>query len=138
MRSLIDIRELTVEEIDELNILEADLLAMRRAIDGLSVKADFANIDGNIARDFQIPAEAVVKGDAKSMLVAVIGVELFIKEAFASKVQLAIFINVQMVLVVSIAVVTACPVQVKFFDVALCFTGKLVQLLVSNWFGFLN
>ena len=60
----------SVEEIDELNILEADLLAMRRAIDGLSVKADFAIIDGNVARDFQIPAKAVVKGDATSMSIA--------------------------------------------------------------------
>lgn len=60
----------SVEEIDELNILEADLLAMRRAIDGLGVKADFALIDGNIARDFQIPAKAVVKGDATSMNIA--------------------------------------------------------------------
>ncbi len=60
----------SVEEIDELNILEADLLAMRRAIDGLSIKADFAIIDGNISRDFQIPAEAVVKGDSKSMSIA--------------------------------------------------------------------
>ena len=53
----------SVEEIDELNILEADLLAMRRAIDGLSEKADFALIDGNIARDFQIPARAIIGGD---------------------------------------------------------------------------
>ena len=60
----------SVEEIDELNILEADLLAMRRAIDGLLVKADFAIIDGNVARDFQIPAQAVIKGDAKSMSIA--------------------------------------------------------------------
>ena len=60
----------SVEEIDELNILEADLLAMRRAIDVLSVKADFAIIDGNIARDFQIPAGAIVKGDATSMSIA--------------------------------------------------------------------
>ncbi len=60
----------SVEEIDELNILEADLLAMRRAIDGLGVKADFAIIDGNIARDFQIPAAAVVKGDSKSMSIS--------------------------------------------------------------------
>ena len=64
------IAEASVEEIDEMNILEADLLAMRRAIDGLSVKADFAIIDGNIARDFQIPAMAVVKGDARSMSIA--------------------------------------------------------------------
>ena len=60
----------SVEEINELNILEADLLAMRRAIDGLCVKADFALIDGNIARDFQVPAKAVVKGDATSMSIA--------------------------------------------------------------------
>ena len=60
----------SVEEIDELNILEADLLAMRRAIDGLSVKADFALIDGNIARGFQIPARAVIGGDAKSPSIA--------------------------------------------------------------------
>ena len=60
----------SVEEIDELNILEADLLAMRRAIDGLSVKADFALIDGNIARGFEIPARAVIGGDAKSPSIA--------------------------------------------------------------------
>ena len=64
------IAEASVEEIDRLNILEADLLAMRRAIDGLSVKADFALIDGNIARDFQISARAVVHGDAISPSIA--------------------------------------------------------------------
>lgn len=64
------IAEATVEEIDRLNILEADLLAMRRAIAGLSVSADFALIDGNIARDFPIPAKAVVKGDATSPNIA--------------------------------------------------------------------
>ena len=64
------IAEASVEEIDRLNILEADLLAMRRAIDGLSQKADFALIDGNIARDFQIPARAVIHGDAISPSIA--------------------------------------------------------------------
>ena len=70
------IAEGTVEEINELNILEADLLAMRRAIDDLHTpdgqpyRADFALIDGNIDRDFQIPAKAVVKGDALSMSIA--------------------------------------------------------------------
>lgn len=64
------IAEASVAEIDRLNILEADLLAMRRAIDGLSVPADFALIDGNIARDFQIPAKAVVHGDAISPSIA--------------------------------------------------------------------
>ena len=64
------IAEASVEEINELNILEADLLAMRRAIDGLSVHPSLALIDGNIARDFQIPAVPVIKGDATSMNIA--------------------------------------------------------------------
>ena len=64
------IAEGSVEEINATNILEADLLAMRRAIDGLAVKADFALIDGNIARDFQIPAKAIIKGDATSPSIA--------------------------------------------------------------------
>ena len=55
------IAEASVEEIDALNILEADLLAMRHAIDGLSVKADAALIDGNIARDFQISIAFILK-----------------------------------------------------------------------------
>ncbi|MBQ2248933.1 MAG: ribonuclease HII, partial [Clostridia bacterium] len=64
------IAEASVEEIDRLNILEADLLAMRRAIEGLSVPADYALIDGNIARDFPIPAKAVIHGDAISPSIA--------------------------------------------------------------------
>lgn len=60
----------SVEEIDELNILEATLLAMRRAIDGLCVKADFALIDGNVSRDFPIDAKAVISGDATSPSIA--------------------------------------------------------------------
>ena len=60
----------SVEEINQLNILEATLLAMRRAIDGLSVKADFALIDGNVSRDFQIDAKAVISGDATSPSIA--------------------------------------------------------------------
>ncbi len=64
------IAEASVEEIYELNILEATLLAMRRAIEGLSVPADFALIDGNVDRDFPIPARAVIKGDATSPSIA--------------------------------------------------------------------
>ena len=64
------IAEASVEEINELNILEATLLAMRRAIAGLSVPADFALIDGNVDRDFPIPARAVIKGDATSPSIA--------------------------------------------------------------------
>ena len=64
------IAEGSVEEINETNILEADLLAMRRAIAALPIPADVALIDGNISRDFPIPAQAVVKGDAISMSIA--------------------------------------------------------------------
>lgn len=60
----------TVEEINELNILEATLLAMRRAIDGLAVKPEFALIDGNICRDFPLPARSVIHGDALSPSIA--------------------------------------------------------------------
>ena len=57
----------TLEEIEQYNILEATYIAMNRAIDGLSQKADFALIDGNrIPKDIKIPCETVVKGDSKS------------------------------------------------------------------------
>ena len=61
----------TLEEIEKYNILEASYLAMNRAIDGLSQKADFALIDGNrIPKNIKIPCETVVKGDSKSCSVA--------------------------------------------------------------------
>ena len=60
----------TPAEIDDLNILNATMLAMRRAIEGLPVKADFALIDGNCSRGFSIPTKTVVSGDAKSMSIA--------------------------------------------------------------------
>lgn len=64
------VAQASVEEINTLNILEATLLAMRRAIEGLSVKADFALIDGNVNRDFPLPATAVIHGDAISPSIA--------------------------------------------------------------------
>ena len=64
------IAEASVEEIDALNILEADMLAMKRAVEGLSVKADFAIIDGNVSRGFNIPTMTVIKGDATSPSIA--------------------------------------------------------------------
>ena len=64
------VAQASVEEINQLNILEATLLAMRRAIEGLSVKADFALIDGNVSRDFPLPATAVIHGDAISPSIA--------------------------------------------------------------------
>ena len=60
----------TVEQINATNILEATMGAMRQAIDTLLVKADYALIDGNIARGFNIPAKAVVHGDAISPSIA--------------------------------------------------------------------
>ena len=60
----------SVEEIEEINILNAALLAMRRAIEALPVKADFALIDGNVDRGFPLPAKAVVGGDALAPSIA--------------------------------------------------------------------
>ena len=64
------IAEASPAEIDEINILNASMLAMQRAIDALPVKADFALIDGNCSRGFKLPTETVVKGDAKSASIA--------------------------------------------------------------------
>lgn len=60
----------TVDEIEEINILNATMLAMRRAIYGLDIKADYAMIDGNKIPPLDIDAECIVKGDAKSMSIA--------------------------------------------------------------------
>lgn len=60
----------TPAEIDELNILNATMLAMRRAVAALPVAADFALIDGNTSRGFAIPTMTVVGGDAKSPSIA--------------------------------------------------------------------
>lgn len=60
----------TVDEIEEINILNATMLAMRRAIDGLDIKVDYAMIDGNKIPPIDIDAECIVKGDAKSMSIA--------------------------------------------------------------------
>ncbi len=60
----------TPEEIDEINILNAAMLAMRRAIEALNVKPTLALIDGNTLRDFGVPAIAVIGGDAKSPSIA--------------------------------------------------------------------
>ena len=54
------------KEIDEMNILQATYLAMERAIANLSVKPDFALIDGNRAKEFGVPVETVVGGDGRS------------------------------------------------------------------------
>ncbi|MDD5276036.1 MAG: ribonuclease HII [Methylovulum sp.] len=55
----------SVAEIDELNILQATLLAMRRAVLGLHVRPEQVLVDGNQLPELPIPAEAIVKGDSK-------------------------------------------------------------------------
>ncbi|MFT3814574.1 MAG: ribonuclease HII [Acidovorax sp.] len=59
------IAEASVEEIDRLNILQATLLAMRRAVAGLRLKPALALVDGNQLPRLDVPAEAIVKGDAR-------------------------------------------------------------------------
>lgn len=60
----------TVEEIEKINILEASMLAMKRAVEGLGIKPVLALIDGNRCPKLEIPCEAVVKGDAVSASIA--------------------------------------------------------------------
>ena len=60
----------SVEEIDATDILAATQSAMRRAVDALSPKADFALIDGNVARGFSVPTKTVIHGDALSPSIA--------------------------------------------------------------------
>ncbi len=65
------VAEGSVEEIDSLNILHASLLAMTRAVRGLSVTPDHALIDGNkLPKDLPCPASTIVKGDSKSLSIA--------------------------------------------------------------------
>jgi ribonuclease HII len=59
------IAEATVEEIDELNILQATMLAMRRAVEGLRLKPTKVLVDGNRLPVLDVLAEAIVKGDSK-------------------------------------------------------------------------
>ena len=60
----------SVEEIEEINILSAALLAMNRAIAQLDPTPELALIDGNTTRDIRVPARAVVGGDGKCACIA--------------------------------------------------------------------
>ena len=60
----------SVEEIESINSLNATMLAMKRAVEGLDVKADYAMIDGNKMPPLDIDGETIVKGDAKSISIA--------------------------------------------------------------------
>ncbi|MGI1678522.1 MAG: ribonuclease HII [Cellvibrionaceae bacterium] len=55
----------SAEEIDKINILQASLLAMARAVEGLSVQPEHVLVDGNKIPKWNYPAEAVVKGDSR-------------------------------------------------------------------------
>ncbi len=59
-----------VEEIDQLNILQATMLAMQRAVEGLQITPRLALIDGNRCPRLAVPSEAVVKGDSKVPAIA--------------------------------------------------------------------
>lgn len=54
----------TVEEIDQLNILQATLLAMKRAVEGLSIQPELAWVDGNQSPNLTCRVQTIVKGDA--------------------------------------------------------------------------
>ncbi|RDH85271.1 MAG: ribonuclease HII [endosymbiont of Galathealinum brachiosum] len=58
------------EVIDEINILQASLLAMKKAVEALVIAPDFALIDGNKLPDLSCEAEAIVKGDARVKSIA--------------------------------------------------------------------
>ena len=60
----------SVEEIEELNILEASQLAMRRAAAMLDPQPDLVLVDGNIARGFTVPTKTIIGGDGLSMSIA--------------------------------------------------------------------
>ena len=64
------VAEASPAEIDEINILNASMLAMRRAVEALGIPADYALIDGNTSRGFSIETETVVGGDGKSPSIA--------------------------------------------------------------------
>ena len=64
------VAEASVEEIDRINILQASLLAMQRAVAGLAVRPISALVDGNRCPKLDIPAEAIVQGDGKIASIA--------------------------------------------------------------------
>ena len=59
------VAQASVQEIDQLNILQATLLAMRRAVQGLRLKPSLVLVDGNRLPVLDVRAEAIVKGDAR-------------------------------------------------------------------------
>ena len=64
------VAEASVEEIDRINILQASLLAMQRAVAGLAIRPTSALVDGNRCPKLDIPAEAIIQGDGKIASIA--------------------------------------------------------------------
>ena len=64
------VAEATVEEIDRLNILQATLLAMQRAVAGLGIRPTGALVDGNRCPELAMPVVAVIRGDGKIASIA--------------------------------------------------------------------
>lgn len=60
----------SVAEIDALNILQASLLAMRRAVEGLTIAPDFVYVDGRHCPQWSYSSQAVVKGDSRVQAIA--------------------------------------------------------------------
>ncbi len=60
----------SVEEIEEINILNAAMLAMKRAVEGLGIQPEHVLVDGNRLPELAVSAQAVVKGDANSASIA--------------------------------------------------------------------
>ena len=62
--------EASVQEIDNINILQATFLAMTRAVEALPIKPDFALVDGNRAPPLSCPSKPIIKGDQISISIA--------------------------------------------------------------------
>lgn len=77
--------EASLEEIDDLNILHATMLAMSRAVDNLPCKVDHVLVDGNRLPTLDIPATAVIKGDQKSVSIAAASIIAKVKRDFLMK-----------------------------------------------------
>ncbi len=68
--ALIGVGRADVAEIDDINILQATMLAMSRAVEALDVQPDFALVDGNREPDLKCRVQCVVRGDGKSLSIA--------------------------------------------------------------------
>jgi ribonuclease HII len=70
LKIIYGIGQASVEEIDDINILQATFLAMRRALKALCVFPDYALVDGNRLPSLNCSSEAIIKGDSKSYTIA--------------------------------------------------------------------